>query len=51
MKEAIQTLQQTVQKLADCIEASNKALYRAQTTYIAVVATGAPKQPVIILTL
>ncbi len=50
-EEAIRTLQQTVQKLADRIEASDKAPDRPQTSYAAVAATGAPKRPVIIPTL
>jgi hypothetical protein len=42
-EEAIRTLQQTVQKLADCIEASDKAPDRPRTSYAAVAAIGAPK--------
>jgi hypothetical protein len=49
-EEAIKTLQQTVQKLADRIEASDKAPDRPQASYAAV-AAGASKRPVMIPTL
>ena len=51
IEEAIRTIQQTVQKLADCNKASDKALDRLWTLYTAVAATGAWKQSVIISTL
>jgi hypothetical protein len=49
-EEAIKTLQHTVQKLADRIEASNKAPDRPQASYTAVAATGVSKRLVMLLT-
>ena len=52
-KEAIRILQQTVQILADYIEASDKALDRPQALYIAVASTeaGASKCLIMLSTL
>jgi hypothetical protein len=51
-EEAIKALQSTVQKLADCIEASEKAPDRPQASYAAVVGAGAgaSKRPIILPT-
>jgi hypothetical protein len=48
IEEAIKTLQYVVQKLIDCIEASNKAPGGPWASYAAVVAIGASKRPVMI---
>jgi hypothetical protein len=50
-EEAIKTLQHTVQKLADNIEASSKSPGASQATYAAVASAGAPKRPIVLPTL
>jgi hypothetical protein len=49
-EEAIKTLQNTVQKLADSIKASGKNLGAPQALYVAVAGVGASKRPIILLT-
>ena len=51
IEEAIKTLQHTVQKLADNIEASSKSPGASQATYAAVASAGAPKRPIVLPTL
>jgi hypothetical protein len=50
-KEAIKTLQHTIQKLVDRIEASDKSPDRPRASYTAVAGAGAPKRPIILPTL
>lgn len=51
IEEVIQILQHIVQKLTDRIEASDKAPDGPRASYVAVIATGASKRPVMIPTL